>query len=127
MSITKRISFDGRVVMRRPTASEDWFVIERYDHDGRVWHEEHQGGIRRMQSANLSPESTIDGSRREMLALAYAIMSGDMATAVFKRCAVACVVDGVFFWSPKNSDTEVLIKRERALDLARDILVEFVA
>jgi hypothetical protein len=106
---------------------DDWYVIERNDHDNRTWIEnitaiddgDDYNSSRLMKSSRLSPESDIEGSLSEMLALASAIL--DFRSIKFRRCAVEAQGNIFAFWSPKNSEYKTFVTFYDAKDLANQI------
>lgn len=80
--------------------TDDWYSIERAEHDGRVWQEPTEYGSSLMASARIS-DADVEGTAEHMLAIADAIERRQQFSA--KRCAVAVSGDMVSLWSPKNS------------------------
>lgn len=80
---------------------EDWYCIERAEHDGRTWMQETgPNSMSFMSSARIS-DADVEGCSVEMLAIAEAIEN--RALESFKRCAVDASTNNVRFWSPRNS------------------------
>jgi hypothetical protein len=92
-----------KLTIRKSDALDDWYVIERAEHDGRSWLEPTQYGVAFQCSARIS-DADVEGYASEMLAIADAIEAGTVAR--FKRCAVDATSDVVRFWSPRNSMRE---------------------
>jgi hypothetical protein len=108
-----------RLTIKKTDVIEDWYLIERAEHDGREWIEEtgpHSSALR--CSARFS-DADVEGRSREMLAIAAAIEA--RGEAVFGRCAVDATGETVRFWSPRNSREDGLVTREEADDLARQV------
>lgn len=79
----------------------DWYVIERAEHDGREWMEETSPySASLMRSARIS-DACVEGYGREMLALADAIDAEGEYGAY--RCAVKIGQGRAMLWSPRNS------------------------
>jgi len=93
----------------------DWFTIERLNHDHKTWFEPTEYGATLRDSARVS-DATVEGTGDLMLALADAIEA--RVEARFKRCAVRVDNNKVFFWSPRNSQTEGECTLEEADELA---------
>jgi hypothetical protein len=96
---------------------DDWWIIERAEHDGRegitdgmYWH-----------SARIS-DADVEGGASEMLAIAEAIRARGNFSA--KRCAVEVDGDRVAFRSPRNSQTDGIVSLAVADALADEILAE---
>lgn len=123
MSIARHSQIDDvELTLRRSTSSDDWWCIERKDHDGRTWIEEHWvNGIGRigycMTSARLGDHrADIEGTGAQMMEIADAIER--RSEADFKRVAVQWAEDGVLLWSPRNSETAAVVPHARATALA---------
>lgn len=101
---------------------EDWYLIERAEHDGRRWLEPTDFGLRLMLSARIS-DADVEGTSAEMRALGKAIEARGRAS--FKRCAVRVEGDRVFFRSPRNSQTEGECSLAEADALAAEIRAAF--
>lgn len=108
-----------RLTINRFDGFDDWFVIERAEHDGRRWYEATDHGRVFMKSSRFSVNADVEGTSAEMLDIAGAIRS--RSGVCYKRCAV--LVDGqrVLFWSPRNSETPGETSLEHADELARQI------
>lgn len=116
----------GALVIRKSEWLDDWYLIERAEHDGREWMEKVEGGMALRKSSRIS-DADVEGSAAEMLAIADAI---DKRTAFYaKRCAVNAEEDQVRFWSPRNSTRPGKSSRDAADALARLIrtVVAFTA
>ena len=101
---------------------DDWYTIERLEHDGRTWMEPMPGGASFMMSARPS-DACIEGTSEEMLSIAYAINRGEEAK--FKRCAATVNYDGNYnLWSPRNSMQPEVVTLEEAKELADDIIAK---
>jgi hypothetical protein len=95
----------GKLTLRKSAWIDDWYVIERVEHDGREWIESREedgvtyGSL--MKSSRIS-DACVEGTAVEMLGIAEAIEARGSYSA--KRCMVR-VVDGdkAMFMSPRNS------------------------
>lgn len=117
----KVVSVDVAVTCRRSDVLDDWYTIERVEHDGRMWSEPTRYGSRLCLSSRLEPYTCVEGTPAEMARIANAIRQGDGFHA--KRCAVEPDEEttGFLLWSPRNSEDRALVSREHALQLATDI------
>lgn len=98
---------------------DDWYLIERAEHDGREWMEPTEHGARFYCSSRFS-DADIEGTAGEMLGIAHAIEGRSHFTA--KRCAVAVrCASRVEFWSPRNSTECGTTSRKMADLLAKEI------
>jgi len=108
------------LALRKSDALDDWYVIERADHDGREWMEPFKaGGVAGAAlhcSSRIEPSTDVEGTAAEMRAIAVAIRAG--ANVSFRRCAVAMAGPAVDLWSPRNSRTPGTVSYTDALDLA---------
>lgn len=103
------VKFDGM---------DDWYIIERAEHDGRRWIEEAEYGSRLMMSSRVS-DADIEGYSFEMVAIAAAIES--RSSCNFRRCAVNVRGVEVDFWSPRNSRQPGTVSLTEADELAKMI------
>lgn len=107
-----------QLVLRKSEWLDDWYVIEKADHNGKVWLEPLEHGFAFQHAARFS-DADVEGSREEMLDIAQAIL--DRGQASHKRCAVRVNGDDVFFRSPRNSQREGHVTYNIAERLAHDI------
>lgn len=100
---------------------DDFYMIERAEHDGREWHKIHlDGGMALQRSARIDPNANVEGTGEQMLAIADGIERS--VDVWFKRVAIRVREDLVGFYSPKNSgDVMGVTSLEHARDLARQI------
>ena len=98
---------------------DDWYVIERAEHDGRVWLEPTDSGGAALRSSSRFSDADVEGTAAEMLAIAHAIDAG--TSARFKRCAVMVHGSHVELWSPRNSTARGVVSLEDGTELAREI------
>jgi hypothetical protein len=101
-----------------PGPFDDWWVIERAEHEGRKWWERVGAGASLRCSSRFS-DADVEGTSAEMLAIAEAIETRSGAS--FKRCAVATVKDAASFWSPRNSQEPGGVSLDEADELAKEI------
>ncbi len=89
-----------RLTIRNSGTLDDWYAIERSEHDGREW-EESRDGVTHLMDSAMFCDAQIEGTARQMLGIAAAIEI--RGSQFFDRCAV--IVDGnrVFFENPRNS------------------------
>lgn len=106
------------LTLRKSDAFDDWYLIERRDHDGRRWEEPTPWGVALRKSARIS-DACVEGSAAEMLAIAAAIETRGRYFA--DRCAVWFDDDRAFFESPRNSQEPGVATLADADDLAREI------
>lgn len=105
----------------------DFYVIERFDHDGRSWEEKvvWENGVTcysHQRSARFSgTDADVEGSRAEMLSIADAIER--QSSVSFKRCRVDATSCPVLFSSPKNSTIDGKVPFKDALNLAKLIKI----
>lgn len=90
------------LTIRKSDDIDDWYVIERAEHDGRQWLEKTEYGYSFMTSARIG-NADVEGTRDEMLAIAKAVE--DRTDFHAGRCAVEFDSGaGQFqFSSPRNS------------------------
>jgi hypothetical protein len=106
---------------------DDWYIIERAEHDGQEWLEPigepnaQTRGYALMRSARIS-NADVEGTMDEMVEIAKAIKSNGTFHA--KRCAVDATGSRVKLWSPRNSLNAGSILAEAADELAEQILKE---
>lgn len=100
---------------------DDWFTIERAEHDGRHWMEPTEYGSRLCYSGRVS-DACVEGPAAHMLGLAAAILQRGRES--FKRCAVDATKEPVKLWSPRNSERPGECSYAEAEALARAIVAE---
>lgn len=117
------------IVVQQKHMGDDYWTIERAEHDGRSWMQSlgpHSQAF--CLSARLGEPSAdtnehnnadIEGDSREMLAIAKAIEDGGRAS--FKRCEAVVTEEGVELMSPRNMVAPVVISHANAKALAEDI------
>lgn len=104
--------------IQKSTFQEDWYLIERAEHDGRVWID--SCGF---QTSSRFSDADVEGTQAEMLAIAEAIEHRGHAS--FKRCMVDARNGPVRFCSPRNSHVDGECSLAEADDLARQIRTMF--
>jgi len=107
-----------KCVLSKCDSIDNWWLIERAEHDGRRWFERTEFGAALRCSSRLG-NADIEGTGEEMLAIASAIERGESED--FRRCAAERTSDGYLMSSPRNSLEPTLISHEEAADLAADI------
>lgn len=108
----------GGLVFLRSDGMDDWWSIERVEHDGREWMQPTAYGHSFMRSARVS-DADVEGTREEMGEIADAIEARKSFHA--KRCAVEVVGDSAQFWSPRNSQRRGSVSLAVADLLAKQI------
>lgn len=111
---------DVELTITKSDGLSNWYLIERKEHDGRVWLERTGPNSGALMCSSRIGNADVEGTLEEMLELARAIMEGGEKS--FRRCAAVTVPDGVLFYSPRNSIEVTLFPRERAVALALQIL-----
>lgn len=101
---------------------EDWYVIERAEHDGREWLEPTEYGSKFMCSSRIG-DADIEGPPEHIIGIARAIR--ERGRASFKRCAVRIEGERAYFFSPRNSSVEGETSLAEADALAEQIEKEF--
>lgn len=96
----------------------DWYTIERAEHDGRHWLEPVDGGHTLMYSGRIA-DADVEGDGDEMLSIAKAIE--DRTSFGANRCAVRVSGNTVALWSPRNSRNPGHIPLSAADKLAASI------
>lgn len=82
---------------------EDWYIIERSEHDGREWMESTDYGSTFRTSARFS-DADVEGSAEHMRGIAIAIRARGIEH--YKRCEVDARSEPVTFCSPRNSTVD---------------------
>jgi hypothetical protein len=111
------IEIDEPLTMR---VNRDWCVIERAQHDGRMWLEQLGANSAVLRTSARISDADVEGTREEMAGLARAILDRDSFEE--RRCAVRVDGDHVELWSPRNSQRPARIPYHHAEALAREIL-----
>jgi hypothetical protein len=108
---------------------EDWWIIERKEHDSKQWLAPMGDGGMQLMCSSRPCDADIEGTSAEMLAIAKAINKGQNAS--FKRCAAVRMVDIDGFHyrlcSPRNSRETARLTIEEAEELAADIIEKLKA
>lgn len=109
-----------KLILRKSDVLDDWYVIERAEHDNRTWFEQTEPNVMVFRSSARISDADVEGTSAEMLEIAEAIKKRERTW--FKRCAVR--VDGcaAYFHSPRNSSTDGVVPLEDADELADEIL-----
>lgn len=110
-----------RLTVRKSDRLDDWWVIERAEHDGRKWMERTEYGMALRCSSRFS-DADVEGTAAEMLAIADAIKS--RGGAAFGRCSVEVDGDVARFNSPRNSMEDGECTLAEADELAAEILAK---
>jgi hypothetical protein len=98
--------------------SEDWFLIERAEHDGRRWYETYddEPEILVLRTSARISDADVEGTADDMLAIAAAIEERGSYSA--RRCAVTICDGMVRLHSPRNSSRDGVVSIEDADELA---------
>jgi hypothetical protein len=113
------IEVNETLTLRSSAEFDDWYLIERKEHDGREWLEPtgpNSMSVRR--SARIS-DADIEGTGDEMRAIARAITA--RADYSEKRCAAEADGERVYLWSPRNSTRRAVVPFAIADALADEI------
>jgi hypothetical protein len=109
-----------KLTMRKSEHLPDWYLIERAEHDGRMWEEQtgpHSSAL--MYSSRFSTNADVEGASYEMLAIADAIEQRGEAS--FRRCEVIIEGEHALFCSPRNSREPGRVTLAEADALAAEI------
>lgn len=105
-----------KLTLVKSDGMDDWYIIERAEHDGRAWFEPNEHGASLCMSSRFS-DADVEGTAGEMLAVAAAIRAkGHFYDA--RRCSVNATSEPVRFESPRNSMRDGECSYEEALELA---------
>lgn len=108
-----------KLTLRKSDWLDDWYVIERKEHENKQWLKPTHGGFAFQRSSRIS-DADVEGTAEEMLAIAQSIKAKGRKS--FKRCSVCYVSDNeVQFCSPRNSQRDGICNYEEALELANAI------
>lgn len=113
-----------KLTLRTGNFIDDWYVIERAEHDGREWMEKIDEHSYSFQTSARFSDADVEGTKEEMLAIANAIRKRSYVS--FKRCAVHARHESVEFWSPRNSQNAGVVPLEDAIALADEIEKKFL-
>lgn len=104
-----------KLTLSKSDAMDDWYVIERAEHDGRSWLE-NKGDYASLMCSSRFSDADVEGTAYEMRKIAEAIRA--RRDESFKRVGVSFKPDGVHFCSPRNSQRDGVVSIEEADDLA---------
>lgn len=103
---------DVKLTLKKSDSLDDWYCIERAEHDGREWIADGS-----FQCSSRISDADVEGTEEEMRAIAQGIRDRTMAS--FRRCAVdfgeGPLGQGAMFYSPRNS----MDRNKGAVPLAR--------
>lgn len=108
-----------KLTVKKSEHLDDWYLIERAEHDGRIWTEEVEPDMHVLRCSSRFSDADVEGHATEMLAIADAIEKRGEAS--FKRCAVDARCEQVTFRSPRNSEEDGVVPYADALALAAEI------
>lgn len=117
------IKVGGGLVVRRCGHLDDWFLIQRAEHEGRQWIQPVEPGVSRFMCSSRISDADVEGSWDEMRVIVQAIQ--ERSGVAFKRCAVQVHGEDVWFWSPRNSRREAEVSLAAADAMAAQFLAEF--
>lgn len=105
-----------------PDGDWDWWVIERAEHDGRMWMEPTGPNSASLMCSSRFSDADVEGTSDEMREIAKAIRARGRYRA--KRCSVVIEGDEAHFCSPRNSQKDGVTTLACADELAK--LIETV-
>lgn len=108
-----------KLTLRKSEWLDDWYLIERAEHDGRTWLEKTGPSSSSVRCSSRFSDADVEGDSGEMMAIAKAIEC--RGRAGFKRCAVDATGDPVLFRSPRNSERDGECSPAEADELAAEI------
>jgi hypothetical protein len=108
------------LTLKKSEFLDDWYVIERAEHDGKEWFEKTGPNTMTLRCSSRFSDASVEGTSGEMLVLANAIEK--RTTASFRRCAVNATEEPVRFWSPRNSEVDGECSLAEADELAKEII-----
>ena len=103
----------------RPSSIDNWWVLERLEHDNKIWQESTEYGSRFCTSGRLEKTTDIEGESEQWKEMAEAIKKGTEYSA--RRCSVKCLSYGVELESPRNSSEPTLVSWDSAIFLMKEI------
>ncbi len=106
------------VICMKSDSLDDWYVIEKKEHENKGWMEPTEYGAAFRWSGRIS-DADVEGTGEEMLAIAAAIKQRKSIS--FYRCAAEVVTDGYNLSSPRNSQEPGFISFSEADALAESI------
>lgn len=109
-----------KLTLRKSDAMDDWWVIERAEHDGRTWLQKVGPSAMELRASSRFSDADVEGAGIEMRGVALAIQTRGSFRA--KRCAVEVRGDLVAFSSPRNSREDGIVSLAEADELALLIL-----
>ncbi len=98
---------------------DDWWVLERIEHDDRTWNEPTNYGSQYCMSRRLEKTTDVEGTKEEWIAIRKAILN--KSGIDFTRCSVEHTKKGFLVESPRNSQEPILISDSSAIYLANEI------
>jgi len=100
---------------------DDWYIIERAEHDGREWWEEVDPDTHVLRCSSRFSDADVEGTGAQIFDIARAIEA--RGSASFKRCSVEIVGNEARFSSPRNSSADGVCSLDEADELAKLIRV----
>lgn len=108
-----------RMLIVKSDWMEDWWILEREEHDGREWFERVGPNATALCMSSRIGNADVEGSAREWKEIAAAIRARGGTSS--KRCAAWCKPEGVYLSSPRNSIEPTLVDYASADLLAERI------
>lgn len=99
---------------------DDWYIIERAEHDGRMWFEQTGPHSSALRCSSRFSDADVEGHASEMMAIALAII--ERGEVSFRRCSVDARREPVRFRSPRNSNEDGEVTLAEADRLATKII-----
>lgn len=114
-----------KIKLQKSDWLDDWYLIERAEHEGRQWFEPDGPDCLRFMCSERISDADVEGTADEMRAIAEAIKA--RGSVSFKRCAVRVHGDVAYFCSPRNSMRDAEIPLADADEFADKALAELAA
>lgn len=107
------------LALSKPDANDNWYLIDRRDHDGREWWEPVEYGRKFCCAHRLVSDADVEGTAADMLGIANAIERRGQYHA--KRCAVQVCGDLVEVYRPRGNYRRGVVTLADADALAAEI------
>lgn len=108
-----------KLALVKSDGMDDWFLIEKAEHDGRAWLAPFEGGGAMLMCSSRFSDADVEGTAEEMLGIADAITERGAYSA--RRCSVSIDGDRASFDSPRNSMSAGVVTLAEADALAVEI------
>jgi hypothetical protein len=107
-----------KITIKKRDDMDDWYTIEKADHDGSYGMRPTQYGFAMTYSGRIS-NADVEGTAAEMLSIAEAIEKrGEVSHT---RCEVRVEGQRAYFCSPRNSTCDGVVSLAEADELAAEI------